>query len=345
MNADRGNYSFLNPPSECRDEINGYVRYCKANSVTPRDCLGEYAASWMVLLQRLSDQAASNNPSSDSQDTNFDEDKDYAARNNPFEYSMLECFSMRIALGGDWYDDDALKSARQLTRTQACSDITKTYFYWCKNNGGNPEFCDALTVKGAQIIISSIPYESRVRELPEASQQMDTATSAEIIKMAKTGNPAAQNKLGKIYYEGSEVPQNYSEAFKWFQKSANNNYSKAQYNLGQLYRQGKGIKQDYQEAAKWYLKAAKQGYSPAQVAMGQMYRAGMGVTLNEAQALHWFKKASAQNDPIGQLKLGAWYALNGKKEEAIRWLTKSAEQGNQEAEKLLNNITSIKPGS
>ena len=54
-------------------------------------------------------------------------------------------------------------------------------------------------------------------------------------------------------------------------------YAPAQYNLGVMYHEGSGVPQDDTEAVKWYRTAAEQGYALAQHNLGLMYQMGLGV--------------------------------------------------------------------
>ena len=69
---------------------------------------------------------------------------------------------------------------------------------------------------------------------------------------AEAGNEAAQNNLGILYREGKGITQNYSEAIKWFQRSADQGSAWGQYNLGMAYELGLGFPANQQEALKWY---------------------------------------------------------------------------------------------
>ena len=74
---------------------------------------------------------------------------------------------------------------------------------------------------------------------------------AELQKQAEQGDSAAQRILGRMYYRGNEVPQNFSKAFKWLRLAAEQRYDKAQRGLGLLYFNGQGVPQDYIQAHKW----------------------------------------------------------------------------------------------
>ena len=59
------------------------------------------------------------------------------------------------------------------------------------------------------------------------------------------------------------MSQDYSEAYKWYKKAAEQGYAIAQFNVGVLYEKGEGVSQDYSEAYKWFNKAAAQGHAEA----------------------------------------------------------------------------------
>jgi len=50
-----------------------------------------------------------------------------------------------------------------------------------------------------------------------------------------------------------------------------------QYQMGKTYYEGRGVIQDYAEAAKWYRLAAERGYEVAQYQLGLLYENGQGV--------------------------------------------------------------------
>jgi TPR repeat protein len=74
-------------------------------------------------------------------------------------------------------------------------------------------------------------------------------------KAAEQGNAQAQFILGRMYYFGKGVQQDYSKAVKWYRKAAEQGYAKAQCNLAVMYARGKGVLQSGTAAADWYYKA------------------------------------------------------------------------------------------
>ena len=60
------------------------------------------------------------------------------------------------------------------------------------------------------------------------------------------------------------IPQDYSIAFQWYLKSAEQGYAESQCSLGLLYQDAKGVKHNHDKARYWWGKAAEQGNELAQ---------------------------------------------------------------------------------
>ena len=71
----------------------------------------------------------------------------------------------------------------------------------------------------------------------------------------QAGDAEAQNNVGEIYERGLGDEPNYSAAIIWYQKAADQNYSRALFNLGTLYEQGFGVEQDRLKALNLYRRA------------------------------------------------------------------------------------------
>ena len=93
--------------------------------------------------------------------------------------------------------------------------------------------------------------------------------------------------------------QNYTEAFKYCKKSAEQGHEEAQFNLGYMYQYGQGIKQDYFKAFEWYQKAAEQGNAIAQYNLGAMYQSGQGVRRDFSKAKEYYGLACDNKDQYG----------------------------------------------
>jgi TPR repeat protein len=64
-----------------------------------------------------------------------------------------------------------------------------------------------------------------------------------------------------MYAEGRGVPQDFTEAVKWYRLPAERGHPQAQYNLALSYAKGEGVLQDYVSAHMWFNLAA--AYFPA----------------------------------------------------------------------------------
>ena len=59
-----------------------------------------------------------------------------------------------------------------------------------------------------------------------------------------------------MYEKGQGVPQDFTEASKWYRRAAEQGLPEAQVNLGVLYYDGRGVPQDYVLAHMWLSLAA-----------------------------------------------------------------------------------------
>ncbi|HXH86067.1 tetratricopeptide repeat protein [Petrachloros mirabilis] len=123
----------------------------------------------------------------------------------------------------------------------------------------------------------------------------------------------------------------------------------AQFALAQAYDRGRDLPQDKTEAVRWYQLAAKQGDAFSQFYLGNKYWEGAGVSKNEKEAVRWWYSAAAQGFAPAQNSLGLALATGGKGVpqdmiQAYLWLTLSAGQGDQEAEQQRTELSKqLKP--
>ena len=117
-------------------------------------------------------------------------------------------------------------------------------------------------------------------------------------KSAKQGNVLAERELGKSY----DKEQDDDEVLMRMLKAAEYPYGNvfAQVNLGRTYYNGEIVEQDYAKAVKWYLLAAQQGYAPAQVLLGEAYHFGQGVIQDLVYSHMWFNIAAALGEISGR---------------------------------------------
>jgi uncharacterized protein len=78
-------------------------------------------------------------------------------------------------------------------------------------------------------------------------------------QLAESGEVAAQNRLGVLYYLGSGTQRDYAQALAWFERAALAGDASAQRHLGSMFRQGLGTPKDDFRAFGWYDAAFHNG--------------------------------------------------------------------------------------
>ncbi len=124
---------------------------------------------------------------------------------------------------------------------------------------------------------------------------------------------------------------------------AEQGHAEAQFELGVRHTIGLRLPQDDTEAVRWFRLAADQGHAEAQVVLAGRYALGLGVLKDEAEAERWFRLAAEQGDPEAQFNLGYMYQPRGVPDpqdaaEAVRWYRLAAEQGHARALYNLGNM-------
>ena len=76
--------------------------------------------------------------------------------------------------------------------------------------------------------------------------------------------------------------------------------------------------------------------------LGSCCQHGMGITKDFKEAVKWHTKSAEQGNANAQLCLGTFYhfgqGVAQDYTEAVKWYAKSAEQGNAEAKQLLEKL-------
>ena len=138
------------------------------------------------------------------------------------------------------------------------------------------------------ILYCCLACTCEAEELSESIEQR----LASVHRDAKQGDVLAQVLLGRVYYTGGELPQDYKEAEKWYRKAAEQGNVYSQCQLAGMYFKGVGVQQDYEQALKWLRLAADQGESGAHFALGKMYWDGFGVDQDFDESAKWFNSAA-----------------------------------------------------
>ncbi len=150
---------------------------------------------------------------------------------------------------------------------------------------------------------------------------------------AERGNNQAQVDLAFIHLNGAGSPKNLPQAFRWFDAAAHSNSVLAQCMLGDFYRGGwGGVKQDHKQALSWYRKTANTSdrcASKSQYELYVSYEAGLGVQKDMGTAIRWLKKSADAGNPQAQRALAVAYhrgaGVPQDAELAKKWMLKSRE--------------------
>ena len=122
-------------------------------------------------------------------------------------------------------------------------------------------------------------------------------------KAAEQGHAHAQWRVGACYFYGEGTAKNQVEGAKWSRKSAEQGDATAQLFLAYCYDGGDGVEKNYYEAAKWFRRAADQGERGAQESMGDYFRDGKGVVQDRNEAIKWYRLAAMQGSVMAPYKL------------------------------------------
>lgn len=113
------------------------------------------------------------------------------------------------------------------------------------------------------------------------------------LALAKDGSKAAYAEIGNIYeIGGGGINQDFEKAQQWYKKSIDEADDVLGYiGLGRLYYAGKGVKQDFEKAF-WYFSQTENNEKPVTFLMlGRMYHYGQGVQQDPHKARTYYQKA------------------------------------------------------
>ncbi|MDM1292561.1 tetratricopeptide repeat protein [Acinetobacter indicus] len=209
----------------------------------------------------------------------FDEDKPQEA------YSILK----KLAEQGDAKAQNSLGNGYE-------------YGYWGEINLKQAEYwyrkaADQNYVKGIHNLGVSIFLQKRYKDALSYFEKAASMNHADSINM-----------LGIYHQEGIVFEQDYKKALEYFSKAIDIDADNASalFNIGQAYYYGEGVGQDYNEAFAWYVKSANQDYSLAKIQLAEMYFSGQAVPKNVKKAIEIIKPLAELGDPKAQQNL-KWY--------------------------------------
>ena len=204
------------------------------------------------------------------------------------------------------------------------SDVTKAIEYFrcsaeMNNKNGLFEYGKAL------LIGEHIP------------QNTDSAVKL-LEKAVKLKNRNAKRFLALEYISGEHLEQDIEKGIALLTECADSGDVIACYRLGKIYLQGEIMPQNLDKAERYLLLAEDNEYT--QYALAKLYLQEEKYDIQKA--VNYFENCAAKNHwasyQLGRIYLFGAEGFTKDKEQAIEWFTKSANDGNEYAQDLLENM-------
>ena len=155
-------------------------------------------------------------------------------------------------------DDDAsaekLKNLEEAYKTLSDPDKRRAY-------NKTIDISDERIEEERRLIEESLAMEEEYRSQIETREFW--AQFDELMLSAQTGDAAAQNTLGEMYYYGDEIEQDIEQAVYWFKEAAKQKNPDGMYNLGICFINGEGMAESKPTGLSFIKQAAKLGSKPA----------------------------------------------------------------------------------
>ena len=159
-----------------------------------------------------------------------------------------------------------------------------------------------------------------------------------IEKAMKLKNSNAKRFFALEYISGEYFSQDIEKGLFMLTECADKGDSFACFQLGQFYLKGEIVTQDLERAEKYLLLAEDNEFT--QYAFGKLYLQEEKYDIQKT--VDYFEKSADKNMwssyQLGRLYLFGADELEKDKEKAVEWLTKSANDGNEYVQNMLNNI-------
>ena len=204
------------------------------------------------------------------------------------------------------------------------SDVTKAIEYFRRSAEMNNK--NGLFEYGKALLIGE--------HIPQ-----DTDSTVKLLEKAvKLKNRNAKRFLALEYISGEHLEQDIEKGIALLTECADSGDVIASYRLGKIYLQGEIMPQNLDKAEKYLLLATDNEY--AQYALAKLYLQEEKYDIQKA--VNYFENCAAKNH-WASYQLGRIYLFGAKdierdKEKAVEWFTKSANDGNEYAQDLLENM-------
>ena len=205
------------------------------------------------------------------------------------------------------------------------SDVTKAIEYFRRSAEMNNK--NGLFEYGKALLIGE--------HIP---QNTDSAVKL-LEKAVKLKNSNAKRFLALEYISGEHLEQDIEKGIALLTECADSGDVIASYRLGKIYLQGEIMPQNLDKAEKYLLLAEDNEYT--QYALAKLYLQEEKYDIQKA--VNYFENCAVKNHwasyQLGRIYLFGAAGLTKDKEQAIEWFTKSANDGNEYAQAMLDNIS------
>lgn len=204
------------------------------------------------------------------------------------------------------------------------SDVTKAIEYFRRSAEMNNK--NGLFEYGKALLIGE--------HIP---QNTDSAVKL-LEKAVKLKNINSKRFLALEYISGEHLEQDIEKGIALLTECADSGDVIASYRLGKIYLQGEIMPQNLDKAEKYLLLAEDSEYT--QYALAKLYLQEEKYDIQKA--VNYFENCAAKNHwasyQLGRIYLFGAEGFTKDKEQAIEWFTKSANDGNEYAQDLLENM-------
>lgn len=205
------------------------------------------------------------------------------------------------------------------------SDVTKAIEYFRRSAEMNNK--NGLFEYGKALLIGE--------HIPQ-----DTDSALKILEKAvKLKNSNAKRFLALEYISGEHLEQDIEKGIALLTECADSGDVIASYRLGKIYLQGEIMFQNLDKAERYLLLAEDNEY--VQYALAKLYLQEEKYEIQKA--VNYFGRSADKNHwasyQLGRIYLFGAAELTKDKEQAIEWFTKSANDGNEYAQAMLDNIS------
>ena len=205
------------------------------------------------------------------------------------------------------------------------SDVTKAIEYFRRSAEMNNK--NGLFEYGKALLIGE--------HIPQ-----DTDSAVKLLEKAvKLKNSNAKRFLALEYISGEHLEQDIEKGIALLTECADSGDVIASYRLGKIYLQGEIMPQNLDKAERYLLLVEDNEYT--QYALAKLYLQEEKYDIQKA--VNYFENCAAKNHwasyQLGRIYLFGAAGLTKDEEQAIEWFTKSANDGNEYAQAMLDNIS------